>query len=204
MNDTFIKDKADAWDSVVDALNFAQPGWHDLAPRGVDAAVTAIKWAIPVNSPAQARARLALFDSGVVPLPCFSDLFYECDGPPRAYFEIPLPAKLKIEDALPPFFLRGVYESIEIQAEEETLAREKLRELMVLACGFIPGTSDSDINPLREIRERFLIWRRRPVWEPAPRRNSRPGALFCRCWISGWTFASLIPENDAGRYVWQV
>ncbi len=42
-DDNFHRDKASAWDSVAAALDNARPGWHDLANRGVDAAVAVIQ-----------------------------------------------------------------------------------------------------------------------------------------------------------------
>lgn len=42
MDDTYHRDRSDAWGAVCEALNAARPCWWELAPRGMDAAVAAI------------------------------------------------------------------------------------------------------------------------------------------------------------------
>lgn len=81
--DRFLADKAAAWDSVVQALNYARPDWHSLAMRGVDAAVAAIR---ELGAAREARDTIA-----TAPIPPTSNLRLSYDTWIKANCSLPRP-----------------------------------------------------------------------------------------------------------------
>lgn len=117
-----------------------------------------------------------------------SDYFFECDGPPAAYFEL----TDRTDRTQRPVF-RGVYEALYIHAPSEPAAREKLDELLRIA--YQPHLT----SPENDRRTQFLIWRRRPHWEWRDPKH-RDGTLRTRLWISNFTFSTLFDRNEADQF----
>src|SRR5690554_688929 len=66
--------------------------------------------------------------------PLFADLFYECDGPPRAYFELVDWRQNEV---------RGEYETLLIYADDEASAYRELRRIFEMAADLLPEAPDA-------------------------------------------------------------
>lgn len=123
----------------------------------------------------------------------YSDYFYECDGPPRAFFELKDATCIQHE----PFLFRGVYECLVIFGDTEKAVQARFDEILRTAAG-TSALADSDLVE----QKRFLIWRKRPYISERSS-DDPPGPKFklrARFWISNFTLAFVATKNEADQY----